>query len=282
MPDAAPLTEGTKALTNGAKSVPPWVWIAAVGGGVVFAYVSSRKKGGTTNTDTTQPGALVYTGVGGNDGNTGGTDTTTSTGFQTNEAWAQAAKNYLISQGVDGKEASDAIDLYINAQALNNKQNAMISTVVRALGAPPQSLPPVTGQPTTDTGTGDLSDFATKHVNYQDVSSPTASHLAGGVYTVKQGDTIDSIARRAYNFSSNTAWSNLTFAMNEIVNANFQRIPDVKNLTPGTQLYIPLLASQDFPGNGDSVPLYGFRPGSTATEWEFSAGIVPQSAAKAR
>lgn len=282
MAETAPIAEGTKALTNGAKSVPPWVWIAAIGGGVLFAVMSKKKASGTT--DTAQTGALVYTGTGGNDGTSDTTATTTPTGFQTNEAWAQAAKNYLISQGVDGKEASDAIDLYINAQALNNKQNSMISTAIRALGSPPQSLPPTTGQPTSPgPSTGDLTDFASKHVNYQDAAVSNASHLAGGVYTVKQGDTIDSIARRAYNFSNpTTAYSNLTYAMNEIVNANYQKIPDVKNITAGTQLYIPLLASQEFPNYGDKVPLIGWTPGKTATEWEYTAGIVPQTAAKAR
>lgn len=266
-----------KAGAKAGKNVPPMVWGIAVVGGLAVAYFMNKSKStAAANTTGTSPTAMVYTG----DGNATGTTTTdTTTGqFQTNDAWAAAAKNWLIAQGSDAKAASDAIDLYINGQALNQQQNAMVAAAIRGIGAPPTNLPPVTGTP-SQSNTGDLSQFATSHVNYQDTQSNTASHLAGAVYTVQQGDTIDSIARKAYNFSSNTAYSNLTFAMDEIINANFQKIPDAKNLTPGTQLYIPLLASEMFPNYGSQVPLLGFQSGQTAGEWEFTAGLVPQSAA---
>jgi LysM repeat protein len=272
-----------KTGANAAKGVPPYVWLIAVGGGVLVAFYFNKNKGKTPDgTDTQAPTALVYTGTGQTD-TSADAESSAAQGFQTNEAWAQAAKNWLIAQGVDAKEASDAVDLYINAQALNSKQNAMISNVTRAIGSPPQSLPPVTGTPTTPTDSGgDLSAFETAHVNYTNPGVTGASHLSGAVYTVKNGDTIDSIARKAYDFSSKTAWSNVTYAMEEIINANYTRVPDIKNLTPGTKLYIPLLGSQDFPGYGDKVPLYGYTGSKPATEWEFAAGIVPQSAATGR
>lgn len=272
-----------KTGAKAAKGVPPYVWLIAVGGGVLVAfYFNKSKNTASDGTNTQAPSALVYTGTG-QTNTSADSESSTTTGFQTNEAWAQAAKNWLIAQGVDGKEASDAVDLYINAQALNAKQNAMISNAIRAIGSPPQSLPPTTGSPNpTNSGDGDLSSFEQQHVNYTDPNVSAASHLAGAVYTVKQGDTLDSIARKAYNFSSGTAWSNVTYAMEEIVNANYSRIPDIKNLTPGTKIYVPLLSSQDFPGHGDKVPLYGYTGSKPATEWEFTAGFVPQSAATGR
>lgn len=288
MADAAGTTQAVgdlaKTGAKSAKGVPPYVWVIAVGGGLGVAYFMNRSKtNAATGTNTAAPSALVYTGSGQTtDTSADSSSSAAGGGFQTNDAWAQAAKNWLISQGSDAKEASDAVDLYINAQALNAKQNSMISAVTRGIGAPPQSLPPVTGTPVKD-NTGDLSQFASAHVNYQDTTNPNASHLAGNVYTTKAGDTIDSIARKSYNFSNpTTAYSNLTYAMDEIINANFAKLPDVKNIPAGTQLYIPLLASQQFPNFGDKVPLIGFKPGAQATEWEYTAGIVPQTAAVPR
>ena len=284
MADATEAVGNTvKTGAKAAKNVPPYVWIIAVVGGLGVAYVMNKQKGGTApdGTNTNAPSALVYTGTGQTADQTDNTSAGQSTaGFQTNEAWAQAAKNWLISQGTDAKEASDAVDLYINAQALNAKQNAMISTVTRAIGAPPQSLPPTTGTPTTDTG-DPYDTYAQKHVGYQTSVSGGPS-LLGTVYVVKQGDTIQSIAQKAYALAP-TDYSSLTHAMDAIINDNWQNVPDVMNIAPGTKLYIPLLSSQEFPGFGNKIPLMGYMgPGKGAQEWEFVTGIVPQSAQKAR
>jgi hypothetical protein len=276
------------AIKKPVANVPIYVWGIVIVGALGYSYLKSKKTATTAadGTNTAAPSALVYTGTGG--GDTTATDTTATTNvgaYQTNDAWATGAKNYLIGQGVDPKGSSDAVDLYINGQTLTAQQNAWIALAIKAIGPTPQSLPPTVGTTTPPDGgtsnSGDLSAYSAAHVNYQDVGQARAS-LSGQVYTVKAGDTISSIALKAYNFSDATAYSNLTYAMDEIINANFQKIPDVKNIAPGTQLYIPVLASEMFPNYGHSVPLLGFKPGSQATEWEFGAGVVPQSAATTR
>lgn len=264
--------------------LPVGVWIAIVGGGLVISFYlanKNTKKGGTDNTDTTQPGALVYTGVGGNDGTSDDPDKTTTAGFQTNEAWAQAAKNYLISQGVDAKEASDAVDLYINAQALNNKQNAMISTVTRALGAPPQSLPPVTGTPPPSNNNDPNSNPSV----WGTTPRQNPQSLVGTVYvTQADNESLVSIAKKAFGLAPSD-YSSMTFASNEILNANHNVITDVTHIPKGTKLYIPVLSSQDFPGFGQYVPQFGYPAtgGKSSTgEWQIDTGAIPNSANIAR
>lgn len=274
------------AIKKPVANVPIYVWGIVIVGALGYSYLRSKKTATTAadGTNTAAPSALVYTGTGGSDTTTDTTATTNVGAYQTNDAWATGAKNYLIGQGVDPKGSSDAVDLYINGQTLTAQQNAWIALAIKAIGPTPQSLPPTVGTPPTDGGTsdsGDLSTFSKSHVNYQDLNSSKPS-VIGAVYTVQSGDTISSIAKNAYNFSDGTAYSNLTYAMDEIINANFQKIPDVKNIAPGTQLYIPVIASESFPNYGHNVPLLGYKPGSQATEWEFGAGIVPQSAATTR
>lgn len=261
-----------KTGAKAAKGVPPYVWIIAVVGGLGVAYVMNKQKGAsaTNATNSTAPTALVYTGTGQTDNSNTSTGQSTSTGFLTNEAWAQAAKNWLISQGTDAKEASDAVDLYINAQALNAKQNAMISTVTRAIGAPPQSLPPTTGSPTPTQDTWSGSVWGNEPVMEKTIG------ISGTKYTVKDGDTLVGIAKKAYGLAPND-YSSMSFASDEILNANYQVINDVGHLTPGTQLYIPVLPSQSFPGFGTKVPQYGYKSGQPG-EWQMAIGQIPSSA----
>ena len=264
-----------KTGAKAAKGVPPYVWVIAVGGGLLVAfYFNKNKNTAPDGTNTQAPSALVYTGSGQTETSADSDSSAAGGRFQTNEAWAQAAKQWLIAQGVDAKEASDAVDLYINAQALNTKQNAMIANVVRGIGAPPQSLPPVTGTPDPTTPT------AQDHDVWGTTPRQNPASLVGTYYTVNSGDTLVSIAQKAFGLAPGDN-SSKVFASNEILNANHDRITDVTHLTPGTKLYIPVLSSQDFPGFGQYVPQFGYpvSGGQSSTgEWQIDTGLVPESA----
>lgn len=257
--------------------LPVGVWIAVIGGALLISFYLRRKSAATTanGTSTTAPSALVYTG-------TGGTDTpsttvpTTGSGFQTNEAWAQAAKQYLISQGVDSKAASDAVDLYINAQMLDATQNARIAVAIRALGPPPQSLPPTTGgttPPVTPGGTGNV--WGSTPRNYP-------ASIMGTTYTVKDGDTLLKIASSAYALNTKD-YSSQQAAVNEILNANHDKISDVYHVAPGTSLYIPVLSQEQFPGFGRKIPTFTNPKDATHSgDWLVISGAIPKTAVTQR
>lgn len=267
-----------KGLSKQVGPLPMGVWLAIIGGGLVISFYISNKnsKGGKNaeGTNTSAPSALVYTGVGGNSSDTTNATAPTTAKFQTNEAWAVAAKNYLISQGIDGKEASDAVDLYINGQALNAKQNAMVSNAIRGVGSPPNSLPPVTGTPTPTPGNTPV---------YENVWGKTPrlnpQSIEGTTYTKRAGDTLISIAREAYGLAPED-YSGESFGANAILNENHEVIGDVTNIPDGTKLYIPVLSSQEFPNFFNKIPQGSWKPGmNTSTgEWAIDVGLIPQSA----
>lgn len=280
-----------KTGANAAKGVPPYVWIIAVGGGLLVAFYFNKNKNTTPDgTNTQAPSALVYTGSGQTPNTSADTDSSAAGGkFQTNEAWAQAAKNWLIAQGVDAKEASDAVDLYINAQALNNKQNAMIANVVRGIGSPPQSLPPVTGTPPPSTPGGNTTPTPTPNSNpsvWGTTPRQNPKAIGGTVYTTQfENENISNMVKYAYGLAD-WDYSSIVFAGNELINANHDVITDVTHIPKGTKLYFPVLSSQDFPGFGAYVPQFGYTaPAGTAGstgEWQIDVGQVPQSANIAR
>lgn len=263
--------------------LPLGAWAMVVGGALFFSFYMSKKKTPAVDTTTTNPGALVYTGSGG-----GGTDATNSpatgtvpTGFLTNEAWANAAKTFLISQGIDGKEASDAIDLYINAQALNQKQSAWVAVATRQLGPPPQSLPPVTGTPTPGT---------TTPPNRTSVWGDTpfsGGGMQGMWYTVKAGEKLPDLAKRAYGLGAGD-YSGLEMAMSEILDANPDRINNMMSLPTDTPIYFPIITAQEFPGTGGNIFIPNYNPANFADPNRTSgdpfvdAGYIPRTALKGK
>jgi hypothetical protein len=264
--------------------LPLGAWAMVVGGALFFSFYMSKKKSQTGETDESPtPGALVYTGSGGggNDGSNAPAVGTTPTGFLTNESWASAAKTFLISQNVDGKEASDAIDLYINAQALNPKQSAWIAIATKQLGPPPQSLPPVTGNPSP--GQNDPP-------NRTSVWGDTP-HTGGGMqgmwYTVKAGEKLPDLARRAYGLNASD-YSGMELAMSEILDANNDRINNMMSLPTDTPIYFPIITAQEFPGTGSNIFIPNYNPANftdpnkTSGDPFVDAGYIPRDALKGK
>ena len=151
-------------LTKKLGPLPVWVWgIAAV---AIFWYLQKGK--GTTatatqtdpagNTGTIDP-ATGYVYGSSEDQAALGSSTSTSTGssdssgsttagqYQDNDAWANAAINYLVSIGVDATAANAAIEQYLASQNLTTDQQADVNLAIQRLGAPPS--PPTPGTPSS-------------------------------------------------------------------------------------------------------------------------------------
>lgn len=73
--------------------------------------------------------------------------------YANNDAWSEAAVNYLVGLGISPTEATNAIQLYLAGQALTTQQQADVNEAIQALGAPP-TLPDAAPPNTTGTGTG--------------------------------------------------------------------------------------------------------------------------------
>lgn len=253
--------------------LPMGAWALVVGGALFYSFYMSKKKTASTGTtDTTTPSALIYTGTGGGTP-TDTTTPTTTTGYLTNEAWASAAKTFLISQSVDAKEASDAIDLYINAQALNSKQTSYVSIATKQLGPPPQSLPPVVGTPTPEQNP------VPTYTSVWGDTPYSGGGLQGMWYTVKAGEKLPDLAKRAYGLAPGD-YSGLELAMSEIVDRNAERITNINALPTDTQIYIPIIGTQEFPtGYSNHIPIVGYdpnKPGSSGDPF-VDAGMIPKS-----
>jgi len=69
---------------------------------------------------------------------------------ETNADWGQAASRFLISRGVQGTIATDAISRFLGGQTLTAQGQAVIDMAIAAVGAPPQPVPPPTVSPTPE------------------------------------------------------------------------------------------------------------------------------------
>jgi nucleoid-associated protein YgaU len=269
----------SKTFESGFKSVPPMVWVAVVGGAA--AYYLYKKKQATTAaaTTSTQPTVLTYTGVGGQD-STATTTASSGSAPTTNAEWATDAKNYILAAypQYNAIDVSNAIDAYVGGAQLTSQQNAIVSQAIQGIGAPPETLPPTTGG-TTPT------QYSWENPEPQTATYETSQYgvTSGTWYTVQQGDTLSSIAQKAYGAASND-YASIAQGATEIYNSNAFQIPDMKNLTPGTKLYIPIILSSMFVNQGSLIPEGGSStPGqpltTPPTDWEYTTGQIPTTAA---
>lgn len=67
--------------------------------------------------------------------------------YADNNAWAQAAINYLVARGIDPTEATNAIESYLSSQALTTQEQADVNLAIQGLGAPPSVPGPSQTQP---------------------------------------------------------------------------------------------------------------------------------------
>jgi nucleoid-associated protein YgaU len=205
------------------------------------------------------PGADTYTSI------PSGSSPSGLSAYATNAQWAEAGVQYLVSGGTPGTEASTALSDYLSGTE-NSDQNAtaLINQVISDLGPPPQGVVAATPTPTpTPTGTvftpEIVANTASKNgavyesdpdgkytllsaAEYDAMGRPAPSEyidvtpqltegyaLGGTSYTVKSGDTLQSIANAYYG---STADASIIQQANSWLGSN-------TNLTPGTILIIP-------------------------------------------
>lgn len=60
--------------------------------------------------------------------------------YSTNQQWAEAAENYLISKGSDPSQSLAAVQNYINGNTLNTAEKTLLNLALSILGAPPESV----------------------------------------------------------------------------------------------------------------------------------------------
>lgn len=104
------------------------------------------------------------------------TGSSSSGQYSDNNAWGQAAINYLTSLGDDATAANGAIEAYLASQSLTTAQQAMVNLAIQKLGAPPQ--PPAPSTTTTVVSPpGGATTYATNPPTGLTVTSTSANSL---------------------------------------------------------------------------------------------------------
>lgn len=156
---------GKNFLAHKLGPLPVVVWIGAAA--AVLWYVRKKQAGSSPaagasttdpagNTGTIDPATgyvygssqdsagLAADSSGGSTGTTSGSGGSTVAGqYASNQAWAQAAINFLVGVGVDPTEANSAVTQYIGSQGLTTSQQAEVNLAIQSIGAPP--TPPTPG-----------------------------------------------------------------------------------------------------------------------------------------
>jgi hypothetical protein len=93
---------------------------------------------------TQDAAGLAADSSGGSTGTTSGSGGSTVSGqYSTNQAWSEAAINFLVGVGVDPTEANSAITAFIGSQTLTTAQQGEVNLAIQSIGAPPS--PPAPG-----------------------------------------------------------------------------------------------------------------------------------------
>lgn len=233
------------------KQMPPWVWIVAVGAGLLLAYMMSKKSTGTpkpVEPDNTGPKGAPPTGV-------VEQPPTTPTKATTNTQWYQLAFTYLLAKNFPADLIDSALRDYLAGKQLNAQENAIIKEALIGVGPPPEPLPPAGGpppeqpppdQPPPDNGpTGDLPPIQEPppEENPPPQEPPGPPFPQGTIWVVDPGDTLWHISAVSYAGGDNSEgnWPLIQEGVTAIYNANTDVISNPDLIYPGQQFYIPII-----------------------------------------
>lgn len=143
--------------------LPLGAWILVVGGGLGFAYYTTRV--GSSEPDIVEDvGGTPGVGEGGSGlwtpvGPEFEDEDETEVSITTNEEWGTAVIRHLIAMGYDPGLADAAVRKYLTAEKLSPQEQALINLGMIKYGPPPIPLPPApptTNPPPTNDPDGDL------------------------------------------------------------------------------------------------------------------------------
>ncbi|HEY1706418.1 MAG TPA: PASTA domain-containing protein [Trebonia sp.] len=201
-------------LKQKAGPLPVWVWLA--GFAVIWWYYERQNSSstGAASAASSTTGTGYGTDPAGNSGyidpetgyvygsaediaalqsegelasNTDASGGSSGTGTYTDDnAWAEAAINYLVARGVDPTTANQAITLYLAGQNLTTEQQADINLAIQGIGAPPQLPGPSSGNPAPVQGTVTVPNVIGKSASAADAAI-TAAGLVPGAHSTGTG-----------------------------------------------------------------------------------------------
>ncbi len=140
---------------------------------------------------------------------------------QSNAQWARNVTDSLIAAGSSPIDVPTAISNYLSGKTLTPTQQSIISIALQKYGSPPEGIV----APVTKTS-GDPNDM---------------------VYTVKDGDTLDSIAQRFYGRVN--AIDQRLLHINNIDTVSWNETAGYAPLATGTVLRLPVNGIREVQGN---------------------------------
>lgn len=223
--------------------LPLGAWMAVVAGGLGIALWSRNAGGGGSEEPEIVEDTSGDEGVGEGPGWTAVPPPTTSPtapGYETNEAWGQAAINWLIAQGYPAGLASSSITKALNGgeDISGNKMSiqewALWSLALTKFGSPPYpvNVPPPTNVPGPVTPTDPPTDPGPTTPK-----PPTNKVPPHHVVKAVRGDSISKIAAK-YGKDWKTVWNfNLKYRSAATVAVMKARGPNL--IFAGTTIWVP-------------------------------------------
>lgn len=232
-PDAPSPKGAGGALQKKYGPLPLGIWLLVIGGSLALAfYLNSRNKESDAGTATEDENSYVvdagdgqYSTVGSGAGGGSSTGSTGSPTYADNDAWYQAAVNYLIAQGYNAGTADAAIRKYLAGATLSVQEQALVNVAITKLGVPPSPLPPPETTPGTTNPNPD-DDTTTP-------PTPTPTTKTITVTVKKWPDKFGSLWGIAnYYYGNGAMWT-------KIYNANKSQIANPDIIQPGQKLVVP-------------------------------------------
>lgn len=237
--------------------LPLGAWVAVVAGGLGIALWSKNNSASDTPVITEDTSGDAGVGTGGSDQWTNldvpTTDTTdTAIVYQTNEAWGQAAVNWLIAQGYASAISNSAITKAlaggtdINGNKMSVQEWTLWGIALGHMGSPPYPVsvsPPVSVPGPVDTGTATpvptpVTPKPTPTPVPTTPKPPTNKIPAHHTVKAVRGDSISKIGAR-YGKSWQTVWNfNLKYRDKATVAVWKARGPNL--IFAGTTVWVPV------------------------------------------
>lgn len=132
-------------LFGGAAAIAVYVWWTRRNGTPEVAAPDTTDD--TTDTGTPSAGSPQSDPTVGNQSTGSGTRK-----YDNNADWLADATDFLTGRGVPAGSAYNALNKALGGQQLTAQEQAWVSQVIGALGAPPEGMPPLNSSPPASTG----------------------------------------------------------------------------------------------------------------------------------